>query len=199
MHILITGAGGFIGQLIASALLDDSQYTITLVDIAKPQIPARVKYPQNAQTVAADLSDATCLTSFVTKDLSAVYVLHGIMSSGSEADFELGMRGNVHSTMNLLEALRETCPGVRVIYTSSLAVYGSPVPDVVHNGIIPTPQSSYGAEKIVCETLINDYTRRKFIVGFILRLPTIVVRPGKPTAAASSFFSGFLSFFILIG
>ncbi|XP_037040107.1 D-erythronate dehydrogenase-like [Bradysia coprophila] len=192
MHILITGAGGFIGQLIASALLNDSQYTVTLAGIVQPKIPGNVKYPQNAKTVTADLSDATCLPSIVTKDLNAVYVLHGIMSSGSEADFELGMQGNVYATMNLLEALRKTCPGVRVIYTSSMAVYGRPIPDVVHNGVIPTPQSSYGAEKIVCETLINDYTRRKFIDGFILRLPSIVVRPGEPTAAASSFLSGMI-------
>lgn len=192
MHILITGAGGFIGQLIAAELLNDSQHIVTLAGKSKPPIPANVKYPQNARAVTADLCDESCLPSIVTKDLHAVYILHGIMSSGSEANFELGMAVNVAATMKLLEALRNTCPGVRVIYASSMAVYGQPIPDVVHNTVIPTPQSSYGAEKMVCETLINDYTRRKFIVGFILRLPSIVVRPGKPTAAASSFLSGMI-------
>lgn len=192
MHILITGAGGFIGQLIAAELLNDSQYIVTLAGKSKPPIPVNVTYPQNARSVTADLVDESCLPSIVTKELKAVYILHGIMSSGSEANFELGMDVNVRATMKLLEALRITCPGVRVIYASSMAVYGQPIPDVVHNAVIPTPQSSYGAEKLVCETLINDYTRRKFIVGFILRLPSIVVRPGKPTAAASSFLSGMI-------
>lgn len=192
MRVLITGAGGFIGQLIAAELLNDSQYKITLTDTLEPNIPAHVRYPQNATVLQADLCDDACFSSIVTEDLEAVYVFHGIMSSGSEANFELGMRGNVEATMKLLEALRKTCPGVRVIYTSSLAVYGKPLPDIVHDAIIPTPESSYGAEKIVCETFINDYTRRGFLSGFTLRLPSIVVRPGKPTAAASSFLSGMI-------
>lgn len=192
MRVLITGAGGFIGQLVAADLLNDSQYKVTLTDIVEPNIPAHVTYAQNATALQADLCDDTCFASIVTDDLKAVYVLHGIMSSGAEENFELGMRGNVESTMKLLEALRKTCPGVRVIYTSSLAIYGQPLPDIVRDGIIPTPQSSYGAEKIVCETFINDYTRRGFISGFTLRLPSIVVRPGKPTAAASSFLSGMI-------
>jgi len=190
MRILITGAGGFIGQLIAAELLNDPQYIVTLVGRREPPVPAHVLYPQNATTVAADLCDEACYPSIVTKYLKAVYVLHGTMSSGSEVNFELGMRTNVDATMKLLEALRKTCPGVRVIYASSMAVYGMPLPEVVYSDTIPTPQSSYGAEKVICETLINDYTRRNFIVGFTLRLPSIVVRPGKPTAAASSFLSG---------
>lgn len=192
MHVLITGAGGFIGQLIASELLNDSRYTVTLAGLGEPKIPANVAYPQNATVVKANLCNDECLSSIVTKDLKVVYAFHGIMSSGSEANFENGMSGNVEATMKLLEALRKTCPGVRVVYTSSMAVYGQPLPDIVNNGTIPTPQSSYGAEKVVCETLINDYTRRKFIVGFSLRLPSIVVRPGVPTAAASSFLSGMI-------
>lgn len=190
MRILITGAGGFIGQLVAGELLNNSKYEIILTDIIEPPIPPRVKYTQNAKAVKADLSDETSHLSIVSKDLDAVYVLHGIMSSGSEENFELGMRGNVDATMKLLETLRKTCRGVRVVYASSLAVYGRPLPDIVTDAVIPTPESSYGAEKIICETLINDYTRRGYIAGFTLRLPSIVIRPGKPTAAASSFLSG---------
>ncbi|KAL4870951.1 hypothetical protein BDV12DRAFT_164976 [Aspergillus spectabilis] len=190
MHVLITGAAGFIGQLLAKELLNDPSYTLVLTDINEPPIPAGVKYPQNARTVTADL--LTGADAVVDKSLDAVYAFHGIMSSGSEANFDLGMTVNVDATRNLLEALRATCPGVRVIYSSSQAVYGLPLPEVVNDSVIPTPQSSYGAEKIICETLVNEYTRRGFITGFTLRFPTISVRPGRPTAAASSFLSGMI-------
>ncbi|KAL4931172.1 SDR family oxidoreductase [Aspergillus undulatus] len=190
MHILITGAAGFIGQLLAKELLNDPSYTLVLTDINEPPIPPGVKYPQNARTVTADLLKSA--DAVVDKSLDAVYAFHGIMSSGSEANFELGMTVNVDATRNLLEVLRKTCPGVRVIYSSSQAVYGLPLPEVVGDSVIPTPQSSYGAEKIICETLVNEYTRRGFIKGFTLRFPTISVRPGRPTAAASSFLSGMI-------
>lgn len=190
MHILITGAAGFIGQLLAKELLNDPSYTLILTDINEPPVPAEVKYPQNARTVTADLLQGA--DAVVEKSLDAVYAFHGIMSSGSEANFDLGMTVNVDATRNLLEALRATCPGVKVIYSSSQAVYGLPLPEVVDDTIIPTPQSSYGAEKVICETLINEYTRRRFITGFTLRFPTISVRPGRPTAAASSFLSGMI-------
>ena len=116
------------------------------------------------------------------------------MSSGSEADFDLGMRVNLHATMNLLEALRKAHkpgqPLLRVIYASSQAVYGQPLPAVIDETVMPTPEGSYGAQKLVCETLINDYTRKGYLDGFCLRFPTISIRPGKPTQAASSFLSG---------
>ncbi|KAJ5211969.1 uncharacterized protein N7498_003615 [Penicillium cinerascens] len=188
MHILITGAAGFIGQLLAKELLNDSEYRVTLTDIHQPPVPQGVRYPQNATSVKADLLVGA--NDVVDPSIDAVYAFHGIMSSGSEANFDLGMSVNVDATRNLLEALRHTCPGVRVIYASSQAVYGQPLPEVVTDSVIPTPESSYGAEKIICETLINEYTRRKFITGFTLRFPTISVRPGAPTAAASSFLSG---------
>ncbi|KAL5043784.1 hypothetical protein BDW71DRAFT_187365 [Aspergillus fruticulosus] len=190
MHILITGAAGFIGQLLAKELLNDPSHTLVLTDIIEPPIPAGVKHPQNARTITADLLKAA--NTVVDKSLDAVYAFHGIMSSGSEANFDLGMTVNVDATRNLLEVLRATCPGVRVIYSSSQAVYGLPLPEVVDDTVIPTPQSSYGAEKLICETLVNEYTRRGFITGFILRFPTISVRPGRPTAAASSFLSGMI-------
>lgn len=190
MHILITGGAGFIGQLLAKELLNDPAYRVTLTDINQPPIPKGVAYPQNATTVKADL--LTAAKDVVDSSLDAVYAFHGIMSSGSEANFDLGMSVNVDATRNLLEALRNNCPGVRVIYSSSQAVYGQPLPAIVTDDVIPTPESSYGAEKIVCETLVNEYTRRKFITGFTLRFPTISVRPGAPTAAASSFLSGMI-------
>ena len=190
MHILITGGAGFIGQILAKELLNDPSHKITLTDIIEPPIPKGTKYPQNAKSIKADLLEGA--DNLVDKSLDAVYAFHGIMSSGAEENFDLGMSVNIDATRSLLEALRKTCPGVRVIYSSSQAVYGQPLPEVVTDDITPTPQSSYGAEKIVCETLINEYTRRQFINGFTLRFPTISIRPGKPTAAASSFLSGMI-------
>lgn len=190
MNILITGAAGFIGQLLAKELLDDPTYRVILTDICPPPIPKGVKYPQNATVIEADLF--TGAKEAVNSSLDAVFVFHGIMSYGSEAHFELGMSVNVDATRNLLEALRQSCPGVRVIYSSSQAVYGQPLPGVIGKRVAATPESSYGAQKLICETLVNDYTRRKFITGFSLRFPTISVRPGAPTAAASSFLSGMI-------
>lgn len=194
MHILITGAAGFIGQILTKKLLNDPTHTLTLTDIHEPPIPHDVKHPENVQTITADLLTSTGADSVISSTLDAVYAFHGIMSSGAEADFDLGMRVNVDATRNLLESVRRTCrPGVvRVIYASSQAVYGQPLPAVVDESVTPTPQSSYGAEKVICETLVNEYTRRGFVNGFVLRFPTISVRPGKPTAAASSFLSGMI-------
>jgi nucleoside-diphosphate-sugar epimerase len=195
MNILITGAAGFIGQLLAKELLNDPAHKIILVDIVDPPVPAGVKYPQNAKTIKTDLVEGDIESLVAESAPDAVYAFHGIMSSGSEANFELGMKANVDATRALLETLRRKASvpgGVRFIYSSSQAVYGQPLPRVVTDDVIPTPESSYGAAKIICETLVNDYTRRGFITGFTLRFPTISVRPGKPTAAASSFLSGMI-------
>ncbi|KAI9731279.1 MAG: hypothetical protein M1818_007904 [Claussenomyces sp. TS43310] len=190
MHILITGAAGFLGQILATELLNDPLHTVILTDIITPTIPQGTRYPQNAKTLQADL--CTAASEVVEPTLDAAFLFHGIMSAGAEANFELGMRANLDATRSLLEALRTTRPGVRVIYASSEAVYGRPTPDIITDAVTPTPESSYGAAKAMCELLINDYTRRGFINGFALRFPTISVRPGRPTAAASSFLSGMI-------
>ena len=191
MRILITGAAGFIGQLVAKKLLDDEKgaHSLILTDIIEPPIPDARSRSQ-AQAIKADL--CTEADSVVTKDIDAVYVFHGIMSSGAEADFELGMKANFDATRALLEAIRKTCPGARVIYASSQAVYNNSVTLPVTESQMPTPETSYGAEKMMCEYLITEYTRRGFIDGISLRFPTVSVRPGKPTAAASSFISGMI-------
>jgi len=190
MKILITGAGGFIGQFLARQLLDDPSHQLILTDVIDCPIPKGAKNPQNATVIKGDIFQE--IDKLVTKDLQAVYIFHGIMSAGSEANFDLGQKVNVDGTRLLLEKLRHTVPGVRTIYASSQAVYGRPFPDVITEDVFPTPEGSYGAEKLVCEILINDYTRRGFIDGMSLRFPTISVRPGKPTQAASSFISGII-------
>lgn len=188
--ILITGAAGFIGQALAARLLNDPSYQLILTDVIEPPIPSGVKYPENAKAIKADLTSPSSLSSVISSSIDVVYVFHGIMSSGAEANFDFGMKVNFDATRILLEALRSIKPGIRVLYASTEAVYGLPLPEVVDESITPTPMGSYGAEKLMCETLINEYNRRGFIDGFILRFPTISVRPGKPTAAASSFLSG---------
>ncbi|RDL30111.1 Uncharacterized protein BP5553_10389 [Venustampulla echinocandica] len=195
--ILITGAAGMIGPLLAERLLSSPEYQVILTDIISPPIPPKAKYPQNATTIQADLTDPGSLSSLISSclPLDAVCIFHGIMSAGSEANFELGMKVNLHSTLALLEALREATSKpeekpLRVLYASSQAVYGQPLPTIIDENTLPTPEGSYGTQKLICESLINDYTRKGYLDGYSLRFPTIVVRGGKPSTAASSFLSG---------
>ncbi|KAI0451601.1 putative nucleoside-diphosphate-sugar epimerase [Xylaria acuta] len=169
MRILITGGAGFIGQIVSKELLADDFNELILVDAIEPPVPPGAKYPQNAKVIKADLVESAA--SAVDRSLDAAILLHGIMSSGAEADFELGYCVNVDATRSLLNALATACPGIRVLYASSEAL-------------------SYGCQKLICETFINDYTRRGLINGFLLRFPTVSVRPGKPSAAVTSFLSG---------
>ncbi|TPX09920.1 uncharacterized protein E0L32_008942 [Thyridium curvatum] len=193
-NILITGASGFIGPQLAARLLDDPQYRVILTDVVPPAVPAGVRHPENATCIAADLCDASSLASLVAaaQPLAAAFVFHGIMSSGSEADPALSMRVNLDATRGLLLHLSEHCRGVRVVYASSNAVYGPPLPEVVRPDSIPTPTGTYGAHKWMTEVFINDLHRRGCIDAFSLRFPSVSVRPGKPTAAASSFLSGMI-------
>jgi nucleoside-diphosphate-sugar epimerase len=192
MRILITGAAGFIGQLVAAKLLNDEKaaHSLTLTDIIEPPIPSDARSLGRTEAIKADLCTDSGVV--VTTDIEIVYVFHGIMSSGAEANFELGMKANFDATRALLEAIRKTCPGVRVIYASSQAVYNNSVTLPVTESQMPTPETSYGTEKMMCEYLITEYTRRGFIDGISCRFPTVSVRPGKPTAAASSFISGMI-------
>lgn len=191
MRILITGAAGFIGQIVTKALLDDKTHQLILTDAIEPKVPAGSRYPENAKVIKADLTNLP--EELIVEDLNSVILLHGVMSSGAEANLELGYRVNVSATWAVLNKLTQTCPGVRVLYASSEAVYGSPVPKAnVNEADIPTPEMSYGCQKVICETLINDYTRRGLINGFSLRFPTVSIRPGSPSPAVSAFLSGII-------
>lgn len=187
MKILITGAGGFIGQYLAKRLLNNPKHQLILTDISEFSTPAGSAHPENAKCIKADL--ATDCSALFQHDIDAVFILHGIMSSGAEANYDLGFRVNVDATRRLLESIRAARSGTRVIYASSIAVYGRPFPTSITEDVNPTPEGSYGCEKLICETLINDYTRRGFIDGFIARLPGVAIRPGPPAQAASSFLS----------
>ncbi|TQV91468.1 hypothetical protein V2A60_008886 [Cordyceps javanica] len=197
MKVLITGASGFVGQVLAESLLAQD-HTVILTDLVTPPIPGGDgdggRQHPNAVAVAADLTAEPfpAASLLLTEDLDAIYVLHGIMSSGSEADLELGYRVNLSATVRLLDAVRARCRrGVRVVYASSCAAYGGPgLPPRPSEATLPTPEGSYGTQKLMVELLLNDYTRRGLVTAFSVRLPSITVRPGAPAQAASSWMSG---------
>ncbi|KAL1412683.1 hypothetical protein Q8F55_000430 [Vanrija albida] len=191
--ILITGAGGWLGGLLASALLADPatpNARLILADIVAPRVPPGAG---KALALQADLCDAGAVDALFSTALGepdTIYCLHGIMSRGSEDEFDLGLAVNVDSVRLLLERARRCATAPKFIFTSSLAVYGGPLPEVVGPSTIATPEGAYGTGKLVSELLVNEYTRRGFVDGRVLRLPTIVVRPGPPSAATSAFLSG---------
>ncbi|KAL1955066.1 hypothetical protein VTO42DRAFT_9055 [Malbranchea cinnamomea] len=199
MSILVTGAGGFVGQELVAALLQTTPASTQLVitDVSAPPIPASAQeHAARVRSVQADLTSHAAVDELIPENTryDVVYLLHGIMSSGSEANFDLGLRVNLFATQYIFDRLRKTMPGVKVVFTSSLAVYGPTEPGFVINerNIPQIPTSSYGTEKIICELLLNDYSRRGFLDGRSVRLPTVTVRAGKPTQAASSFASGII-------
>ncbi|KAK7753760.1 hypothetical protein SLS62_004385 [Diatrype stigma] len=193
-NIIITGAGGLVGPLLASRLLNDPSYRLVLTDLVTPSVPAGVAHPENATCLQGDIGDPSFVQTLLAaaQPLHAIFIFHGIMSAGSEANFDLSLRVNVDSVRGLALALRASNPGVRVIYASSQAVYGQPLPPVITDGVTPTPEGTYGAHKLLTEVFLNDLHRRGFLDVFSLRFPTISVRPGKPTQAASSFLSGMI-------
>ncbi len=190
MHILITGGAGFLGQRLARQLLKDSSLrTLILTDLVPPPVPlddARVT------SIQANLTDPQSAQRLVTPKTTAVYHLAAVVSAQAEANFDLGMAVNCDGTRHLLEAVRHQAAGAMVIFASSLAVFGGELPAVVSDQTAVMPQSSYGTQKAIAELLVNDYTRKGFIDGRVLRLPTVCVRPGKPNAAASSFASSII-------
>ncbi|RDW58888.1 putative nucleoside-diphosphate-sugar epimerase [Coleophoma cylindrospora] len=196
MNLIVTGAGGFIGQELAAALLADNRVTkLILTDVMEPSLSSDVVKDGKVeiQCAKADLTSAEECSKLFTSDLDVVYLLHGIMSGAAEANLELGLKVNLDSTRTILDIMRKVKPGVKVIFPSSLAVYGAPGPqEVVSENTIPLPGSSYGSQKLICETLLNDFSRRGLLDGRICRLPTVVVRPGAPSGAASSFASGII-------
>lgn len=193
MKILITGGGGFLGTRLAGALLarggldGQSIGAITLLDGA---FPAALAGDSRLRAVTGDVSDAKTVAGVCPPDTGAVFHLAAVVSGAAEADFDLGMRANLEGTRVLLEQLRQCAKPPRLVFTSSVAAFGGELPAVLDDSTIANPQTSYGTQKVIGEYLVTDYTRKGFIDGRSLRLPTIVVRAGKPNEAASSFASG---------
>jgi len=199
MKILITGGAGFLGQRLARKLLERG--TLAL-DGGKPEAITRIDLldvvlapgPDDPRIHAqvGDIADPAVLRQAIDADTRAIFHLAAIVSGQAEADFDLGMRINLDASRALLETCRALGHKPRVIFTSSVAVYGGALPDTVRDDTALNPQSSYGTQKAIAELLLADYTRRGYVDGRVLRLPTISVRPGRPNAAASSFASGII-------
>jgi len=191
MNVLITGGGGFIGSRLAKALLAQGSLggaplgRLTLLDGA---FPYELK-DARLEIVKGDVADRATIERAVRQDTQAVFHLAAVVSGGAEADFDLGMRVNLDGTRLLLERLRQCAPPARLVFASSVAAFGGELPAVLDDSTTPRPQTSYGTQKVIGEYLIADYSRKGFLDGRALRLPTIVVRAGKPNAAASSFAS----------
>lgn len=188
MKIVITGGTGFLGRLIAERALDRGD-SVTLFDIAIPP-DGLGALEGRAEMIAGDIADTEMVARVIEKS-DAVVHLASMVSAGSEADFDAAMRVNIDGGRAVLEAARANGPHTKVLFTSSLAIFGSKaMPACVDGMTRPVPQNTYGMTKAVMELLINDMSRKGFINGRVGRLPTVIVRPGKPNTAASSFASG---------
>jgi D-erythronate 2-dehydrogenase len=194
MKVLIIGAAGMVGAKLAQSLTTDPEPGLdglVLVDVVPPKAPAGATVP--VETGTLDMTDAAAVAAQIAARPDVIFHLAAVVSGEAEADFEKGYAVNFDGTRNLLEAIRGL-PGYkpRVIFASSIAVFGTPFPDPITDTYILAPLTSYGTQKAMGELLINDYSRRGFIDGVGLRLPTICIRPGTPNKAASGFFSNIL-------
>jgi nucleoside-diphosphate-sugar epimerase len=198
MHVLILGGAGMIGAKLTQRLIKDGSVAgkpidaLTLVDVVAPTAPTGAEF--KIKTEAADLSSPGVAERLVADRPDLIFHLAAIVSGEAEADFEKGYRVNLDGTRYLFEAIRKVGGGYRprVVFTSSIAVFGAPFPDAIYDEFFETPLTSYGTQKAVGELLLSDYTRRGFMDGIGIRLPTICVRPGKPNKAASGFFSNII-------
>jgi len=192
MKIVITGGGGFIGFKLAKALLARGTLAaekiarLTLVDQA---FPAGLPGDPRLTTLAGDISDPKFAARAIAPDTASVFHLAAVVSGAAEADFDLGMRVNLQGMRNVLEQARKCVRPPRFVFASSVAAFGGDLPEVLDDSTTPAPQTSYGSQKVIGEYLVSDFSRKSYIDGRSLRLPTIVVRPGKANAAASSFAS----------
>ncbi len=199
MKVVITGGAGFLGRRLATRLLELGTLTgpdgeprkiekLVLLDM----VAAQGLSDPRVQAIAGDITEPELLRDVIGSDTSSVFHLAAVVSGQAEADFDLGMRVNLHASLSLLEICRASARRPRVVFTSSVAVFGGVLPEFVRDDTALKPRSSYGAQKAIGELLVSDYSRKGFVDGRILRLPTISVRPGLPNKAASSFASGII-------
>jgi len=198
MHVVITGGAGFLGQRLARTLLQRGTLCgpsglqepitrLTLLDIAASTISdPRVRH------IAGDVADPALLEDVIDADTASVFHLAAVVSGQAEAELEVGLRVNLDASRRLFDRCRQLGQRPRIVFTSSVAVYGGALAEGASEGTALNPQTSYGTQKAMAELLLDDYSRRGLMDGRSLRLPTIVVRPGKPNAAASGFASGII-------
>src|SRR5688572_29290451 len=199
MHVLIIGAAGMVGRKLTAALVKAGQLggkTIERLTLADVVAAEPVAFSGRVDTKVADLPAPGVATELVAERPDVIFHLAAVVSGEAEQNFDKGYRINLDGMRLLLEAIRQE--GMkspykpRLVFTSSIAVFGAPFPEAIGDELLSAPLTSYGTQKAICELLLNDYSRKGFVDGIGIRLPTIVVRPGKPNLAASGFFSNIL-------
>jgi D-erythronate 2-dehydrogenase len=198
MHILVVGAAGMVGRKLIERLARDGRLggreitKLTAADVVEPQVAPNPSFA--VALFSSDVSQAGEAEKLVLERPDVIFHLAAIVSGEAEADFDKGYRINLDGTRFLFDAIRKIGDGYkpRVVFTSSIAVFGAPFPDAIGDEFFTTPLTSYGTQKAIGELLLADYSRRGFFDGIGIRLPTICVRPGKPNLAASGFFSGII-------
>jgi D-erythronate 2-dehydrogenase len=198
MHILITGAAGMIGRKLVARLVNTGALngqpidTLTLIDVSAPEKPQG--FAGSVVTSAADIADPAAARAAVSGRPDVIFHLAAVVSGEAELDFEKGVHVNLDGSRALIEAIRAVADGYRprLVFTSSIAVFGAPFPEAIADDFHLTPLTSYGTQKAIVELLLADYSRRGFLDGIGIRLPTISVRPGRPNKAASGFFSSII-------
>ncbi len=201
MRVVILGGGGMVGQKLANRLAGEEIAgamkisELILYDVVEPSVPPA---PFTVRTMTGNLADPGEAERLASLKADLVFHLASIVSGEAERDFDKGWEMNTRATWAYLEALRhhhQASGGLyrpRLVFTSSIAVFGPPFPDAIGDDFLCAPQTSYGAQKAIIELLVADYSRKGYVDGFSIRLPTICVRPGKANLAASSFFSGII-------
>jgi nucleoside-diphosphate-sugar epimerase len=196
MKVLVIGAAGMIGRKFCEALAkrsiigDKPVDQLTMADAITPQAPAGA--PFSVRPLAADIADPSVAESLIADRPGIIYHLAAVVSGEAEADFDKGYRVNLGGSQHLFEAIRSAHYRPRVVFASSIAVFGTPFPETIPEDFAPAPLTSYGTQKAIGELLLADFSRRGFFDGIGIRFPTICVRPGKPNKAASGFFSGII-------
>jgi len=192
MHVAVTGAAGMIGRKLVARLVEDGRLgdaeleRLTLMDVVAPDPP-----PQGT-AFAGDLADPATAQRLVAERPDVIVHLAAVVSGEAEADFDKGYRVNLDGTRTLLETIRAAEYRPRLVLASSIAVFGAPLPNPIPEDFATLPLTSYGTQKAIDELLLADYSRRGFVDGVGIRLPTICIRPGAPNKAASGFFSNIL-------
>jgi len=198
MHILITGAAGMIGRKLTARLASEGALggrpieKLTLLDVRAPQRPE--DFAARVETVAGDIADPAMAHDAISGRPDVIFHLAAVVSGEAELDFEKGIHVNFDGSRALLEAVRTAGDAYRprFVFSSSIAVFGAPFPEPIGDDFFLTPLTSYGTQKAMVELMLADYSRRGFVDGVGIRLPNIVVRPGRPNKAASGFFSSII-------
>ena len=200
MRVVVLGGAGFIGKKLVLKLLSKGQVSLNghpmapiekLVVFDKTKAQGLPNDPR-LETIDGDICDGDTIRELFGEHTDAIFHLAAVVSGEAEKNFELGMQVNLQANLQLLEICRAMKHAPVLVFASSVAVYGGELTEVIHDHTAPSPQSSYGMQKALVDLLINDYSRRGFIDGRVLRLPTIAIRPGKPNAATSSFVSAII-------